>query len=100
MIRSLHASFALGCDRTTQIHFFLSPDDSTPASGQPTGTDLLLQYAQAPYLVGDDEAKIFPHEVPVLERGTYLKVYGNNTDVFAHTIDAQIVIDSGQEKAS
>ena len=93
-IRSLHSSFALGCDRTTQIRFFRSPDDSAPTTGQPSGTDLLLQHGQVPYLVGDDEQKIFPHEFPVLERGSFLKVYAKNTDTFPHTIDAQIVIDT------
>lgn len=93
-IRSLHTSFALGTDRTLQVHFFRSPDSSTPTSGQPSGHDLLTPYGQVSYLVGDDEQKVFPHEIPVLERNTFLKVYAKNTDVFDHTVDAQIIIDT------
>jgi len=92
MIRSLHSSFALGNDRTTQVHFFLSPDDSTPATGKPSGQDLLLAYSQVPYLLGDDEHKVFPHEIPVRESGSYLKIYANNTATFDHTVAAQLII--------
>jgi hypothetical protein len=63
----------------------------------PTGEDLLSIYGQVPYLVGDDERKEFPHEILVRRAGTYLKVYANNIDTFPHTLDAQIVIDSGSE---
>lgn len=94
MIRTLHSSFALGNDRTTQIRFFLSPDKSTPTTGHPSGQDLLLAYSQVPYLTGDDEYKTFPHEIPVRESGSFLKVHANNTDTFDHTIDAQIIIDT------
>lgn len=94
MIRSLHSSFALGCNRTTQIRFFLSPDKSAPTTGKPSGQDLLLAYSQVPYLVGDDEQKNFPHEILVPERGSFLKVHGYNTDTFPHTIDSQIIIDT------
>ncbi|GAI59868.1 unnamed protein product [marine sediment metagenome] len=93
-IQALIASFALGTDRTLQLHYYLSYEDSAPAAGLPTGEDLLSIYGQVPYLVGDDERKEFPHEIPVRRAGTYLKVYGYNTDTFAHTLDAQVVIES------
>lgn len=99
-IQELIASFALGTDRTLQLRFFLSRDNEAPAAGRPTGNDLLNIHGQVPYLVGDDERKSFPHEIQVSDFGTYLKVYGNNTDVFPHTIDAQIVIDSSNPEAN
>lgn len=94
LISELIASFALGTNRTLQLRFVLSRDDEAPATGIPTGTDLLSIHGQVPYLVGDDERKSFPHEIQVPESGTYLKVYGNNTDAFEHTIDSQIIIDT------
>lgn len=93
-ISLLTASFALGTNRTLQLRFFLSRDDEAPATGKPTGTDLLSIHGQVPYLVGDDERKSFPHEIEVPESGTRLKVYGLNADTFPHTIDSQIVIDT------
>ena len=96
-VSRLIASFALGCDRTLQVKFFASRGPEAPATGEPTGTDLLSIHGQVPYLVGDDERKDFPHEIQVPDRGSYLKVYGYNTDTFEHTLDAQIVIDSGPE---
>ncbi len=93
-IRTLIASFALGTDRTLQLRYYLSYEDSAPATGRPTGEDLLSIYGQVPYLVGDDERKDFPHEIQVRRAGTYIKVYGINSDAFAHTLDAQVVIES------
>ncbi len=93
-ISHLIASFALGTDRTLQLRFFLSRDPEAPAAGTPSGDDLLSIYGQVPYLVGDDERKEFPHEIRVPDSNSYLKIYANNTDVFAHTLDAQIVIES------
>lgn len=93
-ISLLTASFALGTDRTLQVRFIMSKDPTAPAAGLPTGLDLLSIYGQVPYLVGDDERKEFPHEIQIPESGTFLKVYGYNSDAFPHTLDAQIVIDT------
>lgn len=93
----LTTSFALGSNRTLQVHFFKSNDPTAPATGQPTGLDLLSLYGEDSYLVGDDEQKSFPHEIDVPERGSYIKIYGNNTDSFDHILDAQVVIDYNDE---
>ena len=93
-IRSLIASFALGADRTLQLRYYLSYEDSAPTAGRPTGEDLLSIYGQVPYLVGDDERKEFPHEIQVPRAGSYIKVYGSNSDAFEHTLDAQVVIET------
>lgn len=92
-IKRLVTSFALGTNRTLQVRFFMSLDKSAPPSGQPTGLDLLSLYGEDSYLVGDDEKKDFPHEIEVPESGSYIKVYGNNTDSFDHTMDAQVIIE-------
>lgn len=99
-IISLHSSFALGCDRTTQIRFFLSPGPSEPTSGHPDGTDLLEQYSKQPYLIGDDERKDYPFELIVTSRNSYIKVHALNSDVFDHTVDCQVVIDMDFEEPS
>ena len=99
-ISQLIASFALGTNRTLQLKFFVSRGPEAPATGEPSGTDLLNIHGQVPYLVGDDEQKSFPHEIHVPESGSYLKVHGINSDVFPHTLDAQIIIDSTPLEAS
>lgn len=93
-ISQIIASFALGTNRTLQLRFFMSLDPECPATGRPTGLDLLSVYGEDAYLTGDDDQKSFPHEIEVRESGSYIKVYGNNTDTFPHTIDAQVVIES------
>ncbi len=99
-ISQIIASFALGTNRTLQLRFFKSNDPTCPATGKPTGLSLLSIYGEDPYLTGDDDQKSFPHEIEVRESGSYIKVHANNTDAFAHTLDAQVVIDSGEGKAS
>jgi len=93
LVKRLVTSFALGANRTLQVKFFVSLDKSAPATGQPTGLDLLSLYGEDSYLTGDDEQKDFPHEIKVPEAGSYVKIYGNNTDSFDHTLDAQVIIE-------
>jgi len=90
--RKLRVFFPLNTNRTVQVSFFVSPDAETPAAGKPTGTNLFSPYSPVDYLVGDDECKELEHTVEVKERGQYVKVYAVNTDVFSHTIDAQVMI--------
>ena len=97
-IRKLIVSFALGTNRTLQVKFFKSNDPSAPSSGEPTGIDLLSMYGEDSHLVGDDERKEFPHEIQVSERGSYIKIYGNNTDSFDHVLDAQVIIEYDNER--
>jgi len=92
-IRKLTTSFALGTDRTLQVSFFKSSDPTAPSTGKPTGVNLLSFYGEDSYVVGDDEKKELPHEIEVPESGSYIKIYGNNTDTFDHTLDAQVVIE-------
>ena len=88
------ASFALGTDRTLRLKFFLSPDPSEPASGKPTGINLLGIFGEDPYLIGDDEQKSVDYETEVKQLGYYIKVYANNTDSFDHTVDVFVIIES------
>lgn len=90
----LKASFALNCNKLLRIEFFVSPDDSTPTAKPLTGISLLSELGQVSYLVGDDEDKEVPLKVLVDSAGMFLKVYAQNTDSWAHTIDAQIFIQS------
>ncbi len=91
-VKRLIASFALGTDRTTQIRFFISLDNSAPSSGFPTGQNLLEPYGQVDYLVGDDERKDVPHEAVEPEAGAFVKVHALNTDPFDHSVDALVII--------
>ena len=92
-IKHIQASFAPGVERLMKLYFFVSPDSAQPTTKVPTGTNLLAQTGQARYLTGDDESKGFGLEVYFAERGYYVKVYAENTDTYAHTIDVQITIE-------
>ncbi len=88
-----HASFAPGIQRLMTLKFFISTDKSTPTTAEPQGVNVLQQLGQVAYITGDDEWKDLEHEIIHSERNAYLKVYAENADVVAHTIDAQITIE-------
>lgn len=88
----VRAHFPLGTDKTLQLEFFISPDDAAPASGKPTGFNVLEQTGQVSYIVGDDGPVIFDSDAYASTSPAWVKVYANNTDAFAHTIDVQVRI--------
>lgn len=92
--RELGASFALGTNRTLQLRYFISNDDSAPTTERPMGLDLLSIFGEDSFVLGDDEQKELPFEVDQREGGSYIKVYANNTDAFEHSVDAYVVIDT------
>lgn len=93
MIRRIAAYFALNTNRTLQLSFFISPDDAAPTSGRPSGFDILAEYGQVNYWVGDDILKDFSCEAASLSSPAFLKVVAANSDAFDHTIDVVIEIE-------
>lgn len=92
-VKSITATFPLGCINLVQLSFFVSIDNDKPSTGRPSGTSLLQDYGQVDYLVGDDTKKRLEHEVDVMERVTYLKVHALNGDFNDHNIDVQMTIE-------
>lgn len=92
VIEDLSFHFALNTNRTLQLKPVISPDDHAPSSGEPNGFNLLSEYGQALYVVGDDQTKFYRHNFHVDERGSFVKIYANNTDSFDHTIDVHVTI--------
>lgn len=81
-----------------RLKIFTSNDPDAPSSGQPTGTNLLSQYGQVDYVIGDDDWRVFEHTVIVPTRNNWLKVYADNRDIFAHTVDVLITIETQREE--
>jgi len=92
-VKKIRGSFAPGCNRLLQLSFFLSPDDETPTTDYPTGVNIFAELGESIYLVGDDNVVELEHESQSLSGGVYIKLHAYNTDVFSHTIDAQITIE-------
>jgi hypothetical protein len=92
-VKKIRASFAPGVNRLMTLKFFISPDPQAPTTARPNGVNILQQTGQANYITGDNEFKEFVHEVQNPTRNAWLKVYAENTDTFAHTIDAQVTIE-------
>jgi hypothetical protein len=97
-VKSIRATFPLGCINLLQLSFLLAYDGSTPATGKPSGTSMLQDYGQVDYIVGDDIKKMLLHEVDVNESGTYLKVYAKNDDFSDHGVDVQVTIDTRERR--
>lgn len=92
-VTRIRARFAQGCNNTLKLAFYISLDDNAPAAAAPTGVSMLQDYGQVDYVVGNDDTKDMQHEVKMAESGSFLKVYGQNSDGFDHTMDAQITIE-------
>ncbi len=92
--KEILASFPLNSNRLLQLEYFISLDPEAPTTGKPQGNSLFSLYGNVHYIVGDDEIKIFPHEIRQKESGTYIKIYANNTDTFPHTVDSIVLIDA------
>lgn len=86
-------SFPLNTNRTVQQKFFVSDDDNEPTSGEPSGFNILDEFGQVDYVVGDDEQKLIRHSFYARQGNAHVKVYANNTDSFDHTVDVIITIE-------
>lgn len=92
-VKKIRAKFASGCVNKMLLRFYIAEDDEAPSTGAPSGTSMLRDYGQVDYVTGENDAKDMQHEVEQSEGGSYLKVYANNTDYYAHDIDVQITIE-------
>lgn len=93
IIKKIRASFALGCDNLCVLRFFKSMDDYAPADGLPTGDNLLKDYGQVDYVIGNDEVIEMEHEVDQATGNSFLKVCAGNADSVAHSVNVQITIE-------
>lgn len=91
--------FALNTNKSLLVRFFISADASVPTSLPLTGTSIFSPSGQVDYMVGDDETVEVPYRVFVPTKGTYIKVFAENTDSYEHSIDVHVVIsrESGEE---
>lgn len=92
--RKVRIKFADGCDNEMRVEVLLSSDDSTPASGRPSGSSIFADYGQVEYVVGNDEVVEVSHEVEVPEGNSFVKVYADNRDFYVHALLAQVTIES------
>lgn len=93
VVRKIHCRFALGCENKLKLRFYVSRDKDAPSSGPPNGYSMLREHGQVDFIVGDNDEKNLEHEVEVVEQGTWLKVYAENSDYFDHQVDVQMTIE-------
>jgi len=98
IFKGLDAKFPSGCENLVRLRFYISPDDSAPASGAPSGSSILEESGQVDYIVGDGDTKRLLHEVIVDFGGTFLKVYAENNDFWPHGIDVQMYLEELEAK--
>jgi len=97
-VRRILVCFAPGCENLVALRFFYSLGSDAPSSGAPSGVNILSDYGQVDYIVGDDVLKELFHDVEVSEGGAYLKVYADNDDAYPHTVDVQVFIELIERK--
>lgn len=91
--KKVRAKFALNQAGLLHLYIYVSPDPSTPAALPLTGQNLLSQLLNTAYIAGDDETKEYEAELLTTHRGMYVKVFADNTDVNAHTVDVQVLLE-------
>lgn len=96
-LERMRVHFALNTNKQLRIKFYLSTDDSAPTSEPLTGENVLGSLGQVDYLVGDDETVEIPYRLGVPVGGMYVKVFAENNDSYAHSIDAQVFISRSKE---
>lgn len=89
-IRQIVIYFPPGCDNLVQVTPILALDDSVSTSGLPPGYLLLTEFSQTPYILGDDAVIPIPLDHRVETKGTWLKLFLDNSDLDAHTISATL----------
>ena len=89
----IHTHFPTGAENLLLLDFWESPDDQAPATGDPTGVNLLADYGQAEAIRGDGVSIILHHVIGVFAGGAFLKVHATNNDFYDHAVDVQIEID-------
>jgi len=92
-LRSCTIHFPLGASHLVFCRPFISYDMSAPTTELPQGTPVLAWLSANPYIVGDNSEVSFPIDMPVLVRGTWIKLALDNWDAFAHTISAMFTLE-------
>lgn len=93
VLKKIVTTFPIGAINLLKLRFFKAIDDQAPSTGAPSGTSILVDYGQVDYVVGDGTKKEMDHELEVLEKGSFLKVYAVNEDYYKHAIDVQMTIE-------
>lgn len=96
--RRVRVKFADGCVNVVKVEVLIAADAEAPASGRPNGTSLLDDYGQVRYVVGNSEVVVLEHEVEVPHGNSYIKVYADNRDYYAHDVLVQVMIDSMERR--
>lgn len=98
VVRRMRVSFANGCFNLVKVEVFVSPDDSTPTTGKPSGLSVLDDYGQVPYVVGNAEVVDMFHDQGVDQAGSFLKVYANNTGYQKQDVSVQVEIEPTERR--
>ena len=89
----ISATFALNQNRTLQLRFYVSSDNSTSTNLPLSGSNILRQAGQVYYLSGDDDTKRIEVDHYQRESNYYLKLLAVNSDAFDHTIDCIVELE-------
>jgi len=93
MIRRIRVKYALGHNGLVQHKFFISLDPTAVTSGEPSGVNILEQYGNVDYVVGDDDVMVLHDNTFVDQKNTWIKVLAINTDTYVHTVNVIVEID-------
>jgi len=93
-IKEIEIGFALNCQRLLQVKILVGRDNQVPVGQEPPGINVVPDYAQNNFFVGDDVTVRFPVDFKVENPPSWIKVYAYNTDlVDTHTLDVKVILE-------
>ena len=93
-IKEVEIGFALNCQRLLQVKIFIGRDSQVPTGQEPSGINIVPDYAQNDFFVGDDVTMKFPMDYEVDTPPSWIKVYASNLDlVNTHTLDVKVIVE-------
>ena len=86
-------NWVLGTQRTLSLELIWDTSVNAPATGRPSGNNVIGGLGNSRGMVGDAYPTLYPVYHVVDVAGAFLKVFGTNSDAtYAHTVDVMVRI--------
>jgi len=92
-IKHIRVKCALGQFGLVRYYFVVSQDNTAPTSGLPSGQNILAQYGNVDYVLGDDDVLDMNDQTFIARMPTWVKVHAYNTDTYPHTVNVLVTIE-------
>jgi len=97
-VRFMACRHDLNDQQKTKVAFFVNRQANAVSGVEPDGVNLIKEYSQHDYFVGDGEVRHMRIDHDVHDEGTYIHMYVENTDTFTHEVWGYVEIERKEGK--